>query len=73
MKFSDLYVCNKCGVVYAEPVDAGFCMIARASMLGTRVCYGTVRRINYKPPSKDERQIDIDEYTGPVSGDDRVR
>lgn len=72
MKFSDLYACSKCGVVFVFIPDDGRCRLMREYLVSgsglDTVCGGAIRPINYKPPTKDPRQCDIEEYTAPPTG-----
>lgn len=69
MNFSDLWACSKCGLVYNAPVNNGVCLSVysmnepdtRQTFGRPTPCMGTVRPINYKPPAKDERQIDLED------------
>lgn len=64
MRFNDLYACSKCGLVYAAEVNNGKCRSLTGSVLSMDIlCNGVVRPINWKPPAKDPKQMDIEHDT----------
>lgn len=69
-----LYSCRKCGLVYDALVNNGYCQAIISVGTGfvgdlagkafSVRCGGDIKPLGWKPPEKDERQIDIEQAIG---------